>query len=140
MPSRMSQSQRRANFKSCGNVMESSLLRLRSRLRARSRAEYGKVAPASSRALGDPLRTTSGMSIKAAEHPADHPVRPAHLVGGRGIGGYRIGWVLLSMAAVLPFATAKFPPLYDFHEWLFQGHLVAVFLTGRQAALDGVGS
>lgn len=51
--------------------------------------------------------------------------------------GRLILWVVLSLAAVLPFLAVEFPPLYDFYHWVFQGHVTRTLLFGGP---EGAGS
>src|SRR3954451_12010938 len=39
-------------------------------------------------------------------------------------------WLLLSAATVVALCSTGFLPFYDYYQWLFQGHIVAVLLFG----------
>src|SRR3954470_23923019 len=39
-------------------------------------------------------------------------------------------WLLLSAATVAVLCSTGFLPFYDYYQWLFQGHVVAVLLFG----------
>ena len=49
-------------------------------------------------------------------------LRPPH--------GWTAAWVLLSAATVVALCSTGFLPFYDYYQWLFQGHVVAVLLFG----------
>src|SRR6185295_18325511 len=49
-------------------------------------------------------------------------LRPPH--------GWTAAWLLLSAATVVALCSTGFLPFYDYYQWLFQGHVVAVLLFG----------
>jgi hypothetical protein len=49
-------------------------------------------------------------------------LRPPH--------GWTAAWVLLSVATAAALCSTDFLPFYDYYQWLFQGHVVAVLLFG----------
>ena len=49
-------------------------------------------------------------------------LRPPH--------GWTAVWLLLSAATVVALCSTGFLPFYDYYQWLFQGHVVAVLLFG----------
>lgn len=44
--------------------------------------------------------------------------------------GFTATWLLLSAATVAVLCSTGFLPFYDYYQWLFQGHVVAVLLFG----------
>ena len=50
------------------------------------------------------------------------PATPPH--------GFTAAWLLLSAATVAVLCSTGFLPFYDYYQWLFQGHVVAVLLFG----------
>jgi hypothetical protein len=44
--------------------------------------------------------------------------------------GWTVAWLLLSAATVVALCSTGFLPFYDYYQWLFQGHVVAVLLFG----------
>ena len=44
--------------------------------------------------------------------------------------GFTAAWLLLSAATVVVLCSTGFLPFYDYYQWLFQGHVVAVLLFG----------
>ena len=50
------------------------------------------------------------------------PATPPH--------GFTAAWLLLSAATVVVLCSTGFLPFYDYYQWLFQGHVVAVLLFG----------
>src|SRR5437764_1309182 len=49
-------------------------------------------------------------------------------------------WVVLSVAAIVPFLVAQFPPLYDFYHWVFQGHIAKLLLFGGSEGAGAINS
>jgi hypothetical protein len=54
---------------------------------------------------------------------------------GTGLGRHRctVLWIALSAGTVLALCRTDFLPFYDYYQWLFQGHVVAVLLFGARA-------
>lgn len=44
--------------------------------------------------------------------------------------GWTAAWLLLAAATVVALCSTGFLPFYDYYQWLFQGHVVAVLLFG----------
>jgi len=45
-------------------------------------------------------------------------------------------WLVLSVAALLPFLLAALPPLYDYYHWVFEGRLFSSLAFGSGGAVD----
>src|SRR5438874_3217701 len=54
------------------------------------------------------------------------------------VTGRRVIWVVLSVAALLPFVAVEFPPLFDYYHWLFQAHILKTLVLGGTAGLQSV--
>src|SRR5581483_187279 len=38
---------------------------------------------------------------------------------------YRVCWLLLSVAVVVPIFIVRYAPMYDYHQWVYQGRIVS---------------
>ena len=63
----------------------------------------------------------------------------AHALGGRRVrwDGHSLLWVALCTATVGMLYSTHFLPLYDYYQWLFQGHVMSVLLFGSAAGPAG---
>ena len=85
---------------------------------ALERSASPRWAPATMRRMTD--ATAARPPARAA---ARHlPALPPH--------GFTAAWLLLSAATVAVLCSTGFLPFYDYYQWLFQGHVVAVLLFG----------
>jgi hypothetical protein len=50
---------------------------------------------------------------------------------------WTICWLILALTAALPLALVEFPPLLDFPQWVFQGHLFALLVRGGDTEVAG---
>ena len=64
----------------------------------------------------------------AARPPA--PAAARRLLALAPPHGFTATWLLLSAATVAVLCSTGFLPFYDYYQWLFQGHVVAVLLFG----------
>jgi hypothetical protein len=71
------------------------------------------------------LRVTE---VTAARTPLPAAVRRLPVL--RRSHGWTAVWLLLSAATVVALCSTGFLPFYDYYQWLFQGHVVAVLLFG----------
>ena len=66
--------------------------------------------------------------VTAARGPLRAAVR--RLPVPRPPHGWTAAWLLLSAGTVVALCSTGFLPFYDYYQWLFQGHVVAVLLFG----------
>ena len=61
----------------------------------------------------------------------------AGAVTSRRPGPAAVAWVVLAAAVCVAAFSTRFPPLYDYYQWLFQGHVTSSLLFGDAADFHG---
>src|SRR5204863_466841 len=84
---------------------------------------------------------------KVTDVISDQPQSTSGVRGGAGamytrmwslLADQKFWWVILSLAAIIPFAAVEFPPLYDYYHWLFQAHVLKALLVGGAPSVEPV--